>query len=165
VSRFCNCLHIFCWPFFCAVCLFSFCISQVNFPLNCLLFCLLIHYICMFYTVARFVDTVASGLIYCHEILGIWCSIPQTSNGKRIVRAPGNPSSISPRFLGGFTTPWAQILVAERGLLLLRHSLRFVLPLVGWVVGLRPSALLGCGCVAWPCQRLRCTEYLGISCV
>jgi hypothetical protein len=51
---------------------------------------------------------VASSLIYSHEILGIWCPIPQTANGKSIVRAPGNPSSVPPPIFWGLTTLWAQ---------------------------------------------------------
>jgi hypothetical protein len=45
-------------------------------------------------------NIVACSVIYSHEIMGIWCSIPQTANGKGIVRAPGNLSSVSPIFLG-----------------------------------------------------------------
>jgi hypothetical protein len=56
----------------------------------------------MFYivTVLLFVHIVACSLIYSHESVGIWISIPQTANGKSIVRAPGNLSSVSPHFLG-----------------------------------------------------------------
>jgi hypothetical protein len=46
-------------------------------------------------------NIVACSLIYSHEILGIWCSIPQTANGKDVVRAPGNLSSVSPHFSWG----------------------------------------------------------------
>jgi hypothetical protein len=56
-------------------------------------------------------NIVACSLIYSHEILGIWCSIPQIANVKSIVRASGNLSSVPPppEFLG-LTTRWAQVL-------------------------------------------------------
>jgi hypothetical protein len=50
-------------------------------------------------------NTVAGSLIYSHEILGIWCSIPQTANGKDIVRAPGNLSSVPPPIFLGVYDP------------------------------------------------------------
>jgi hypothetical protein len=53
---------------------------------NTYMFTLLYYFCC---------NIVACSLIYSHEILGIWCSIPQTANGKSIVRAPGNLSSVS----------------------------------------------------------------------
>jgi hypothetical protein len=64
---------------------------------NTFMFTLLYYFCC---------DIVARSLTYSHEILGIWCSIPQTANDKSIVRAPGNLSSVPPpNFLGGANDP------------------------------------------------------------
>jgi hypothetical protein len=74
--------------------------------LPCVCFCSEYIY---FYTVTLllFVNIVACRLIYSHESVGVWISIPQTANGKSIVRAPVIYLVFSPFFLG-FTTPWAQ---------------------------------------------------------
>jgi hypothetical protein len=73
------------------------------------LFRIYIYIYTRFYTVTLllFVTTVACSLIYSHESVGVWISISQTANGRSIMRAPGNLSSVPPFFLG-FTTPWAQ---------------------------------------------------------
>jgi hypothetical protein len=63
---------------------------------------------------------VACRLIYSHEILGIWISIPQTANGKTIVRAPGSLSGVPPFFLG-FTTLWAHSAASPFAGSLCRH--------------------------------------------
>jgi hypothetical protein len=69
-----------------------------------------VQVIFMFYTVTLllFVDTVACSLISSRESVGIWISIPQTANGKSIVRATGNLTSVPlPPFFLEFTTLWA----------------------------------------------------------
>jgi hypothetical protein len=75
----------------------------VNILLICLLYVLLLFRIHICFTLLYYFccNIVACSLIYSHEILGIWCSISQTANGKSIVRAPGNLSSVSPHFSWG----------------------------------------------------------------
>jgi hypothetical protein len=67
---------------------------------NTYIFTLLYYFCC---------NIVARSLIYAHEILGFRISIPQTADGKSIVRAPGNLSSVSPHFFG-LTTLWVHCL-------------------------------------------------------
>jgi hypothetical protein len=57
----------------------------------------------MFYTVTLlvFVTIVACSLISFRESVEIRISIPQTADGKSIVQAPSNLSSVSPHFSWG----------------------------------------------------------------
>jgi hypothetical protein len=50
---------------------------------------------------------VTGSLIFSHKILEIRCSIPRSTNGRIIVRAPSILSSVFPPFFPGSTTLWA----------------------------------------------------------
>jgi hypothetical protein len=116
-----------------------------NILLNCLLCVFLVQNIFVFYTVTLilFVDTVACSRISSRESVRIWISIPQTANGKSIVRAPGNLSSVSPPFFLGFTTLWA-------------HKIQYTMTLTCRIVK-RPGILF-----LYPTEGCRSEAYLEI---
>jgi hypothetical protein len=106
------------------------------------MFALLLYLLC---------DTVTGSLIYSRKILEIWCSIPHTTNGKIIVRAPGILSSVSPpHFLRDCDPVGSVHIIRVRPLASFR-------PRPKWRSKPSPTPLRDCTCCQIPIPRKTCT--------
>jgi hypothetical protein len=111
--------------------------------------------------------TLACSLINPHEFLWVRRPTAQTIDGKHIVWGPPVLDLAFPSPFPWGLRPRGLIINGSRAWLTLIQALPVVY-FCHWFVGwpdFGPRRLWGCGCVAWPCLRPRCTVYRASSCV